>query len=171
MTHAAEPSPGAAGAAIVRRAMPVDVPIQWQANGTARVAPRVNLEFVLWAREEGMRPEEIVRRLPALDLADVYAVIAYALRHPEEMEDYLLSVREMEERARVELDALHPDRQERMARIRARHAAMQRLAAEDDMRNELSEAARMAEFAREEAGEDGELVNSLLSAEGVHPAC
>ena len=73
-----------------------------------------------------MRPEEIVRRLPALDLADVYAVIAYALRHPEEMEDYLRSAREMEERARAELDALHPDRQERIARIRARHATMQR---------------------------------------------
>ena len=100
-------------------------PIQWQANGTARVAPRVNLEFVLWSQREGMRPEEIVRRLPALDLADVYAVIAYALRHPEEMEDYLRSAREMEERARAELDALHPDRQERIARIRARHAAMQ----------------------------------------------
>ena len=100
-------------------------PIQWQANGTARVAPRVNLEFVLWAQREGMRPEEIVRRLPALDLADVYAVIAYALRHPEEMEDYLRSAREMEERARAELDALHPDRQERIARIRALHAAMQ----------------------------------------------
>ena len=125
MTHAAEPSPGAAGADIVRRAEPVDVPIQWQANGTARVAPRVNLEFVLWAQREGMRPEEIVRRLPALDLADVYAVIAYALRHPEEMEACLRSAREMEERARAELDALHPDRQERIARIRARHAAMQ----------------------------------------------
>ena len=84
MTHAAEPSPSAAGADIVRRAEPVDVPIQWQANGTARVAPRVNLEFVLWSQREGMRPEEIVRRLPALALADVYAVIAYALRHPEE---------------------------------------------------------------------------------------
>ena len=59
-----------------------------------------------------MRPEEIVRRLPALDLADVYAVIAYALRHPEEMENYLRNAREMEERARAELDAIHPDRQD-----------------------------------------------------------
>ena len=72
-----------------------------------------------------MRPEEIVRRLPALSLADVYTVIGYALRHPEEMEACLRNAREMEERAPAELDAPHPDRQERIARIRARRAAMQ----------------------------------------------
>ncbi len=119
------PSADPADTTIVRRAEPLDVPIRWQANGTARVAPRVNLEFVLWSHQEGMRPEEIVDRLPALDLADVYAVIAYCLRHPEEIEDYLRSVKEMEERARAELDVLYPDRHEHMARIRARHAAMQ----------------------------------------------
>lgn len=124
-TTDAAPSADPAAEAIVRRAEPVDVPIHWQANGTARVAPRVNLEFVLWSHQEGMRPEEIVRRLPALDLADVYAVIAYSLRHPEETADYLRGVAEMEECARAELDPLHPDRHERMARIRARHAALQ----------------------------------------------
>ena len=114
------PSADPADTTIVRRAEPLDVPIRWQANGTARVAPRVNLEFVLWSHQEGMRPEEIVDRLPALDLADVYAVIAYCLRHPEEIEDYLRSVKEMEERARAE----HHD-PEFWARLRARHAAMQ----------------------------------------------
>ena len=73
------PTPDLADAAIVRRIDPWDVRI------------------ILWGHEEGMRPEAIVRRLPALSLADVYTVIGYALRHPEEMEDYLCSVMEMEE--------------------------------------------------------------------------
>ena len=67
-----------------------------------------------------MRPEEIVEILPSLDLADVYAVIAYCLRHPEETEDYLRSVKETEERARAES---HDP--EFWARLRARRAAMQ----------------------------------------------
>ena len=80
------PTPDLADAAIVRRIDPWDVRI------------------ILWGHEEGMRPEEIVRRLPALSLADVYAVIAYALRHPEEMEDYLRSVMEMEELVYTEVE-------------------------------------------------------------------
>lgn len=126
MTTAPTPAADPAGMTIVRAAEPLDVPIRWQANGAARVAPRVNLEIIVWSYRDGMRPEEIVESLPSLDLADVYAVIAYCLRHPEETEAYLRSVKEAEERARAELDALFPDRHEHAARIRARHAEMQR---------------------------------------------
>ncbi|WP_227645971.1 DUF433 domain-containing protein, partial [Klebsiella pneumoniae] len=33
-------------------------------------------------------PEEMVQAFPSLRLADVYAVLAYALAHPEEVEAY-----------------------------------------------------------------------------------
>ena len=125
MTTAPTPAANPADMTIVRTAEPLDVPIRWQANGAARVAPRVNLEFIVWSHRDGMRPEEIVESLPSLDLADVYAVIAYCLRHPEETEDYLRSTKDAEERARAELDVLFPGRHEHMARIRARRAAMQ----------------------------------------------
>ena len=112
------PTPDLADAAIVRRIDTWDVRI------------------ILWGHEEGMRPEEIVRRLPALSLADVYAVIAYALRHPEEMEDYLRSLKAIGERVGVNVDAIRPDRRERMARGSARRAATQREGLDGDAQDE-----------------------------------
>ena len=80
--------------------------------------------FTLWAREEGMRPEEANRYLLALGLTDVYAVISR--RHPEKMENCLRSLKAIGERVGVNVDAIRPDRRERMARGSARRAATQR---------------------------------------------
>ena len=76
-----------------------------------------------WAREEGMRPEEATRYLFALSLADVYAVISR--RHPEKMENCLRSLKAIGERVGVNVDAIRPDRRERVTRGSARLAAMQ----------------------------------------------
>jgi uncharacterized protein (DUF433 family) len=40
--------------------------------------------------ENGMAPEDLVRAYDTLDLADVHAVIAYYLRHREEVRAYLI---------------------------------------------------------------------------------
>ena len=73
----------------------------------------------------GETPEEIQHRLSTIELADIYAVIAYYLRNTEEVEAYLRRIEEGWKRLDAELDARYPDRHEHMARIRARHAAMQ----------------------------------------------
>ncbi len=50
---------------------------------------RVNLETVLGAYKAGSTPEQIAEDFSAVSLADVYAVIAYYLRHRDEVETYL----------------------------------------------------------------------------------
>jgi uncharacterized protein (DUF433 family) len=66
------------------------IPLKVDAHGTVRVGgTRLTLETVLGAFKRGESPDEIVVAFPGLELADVYAVIAYYLRHREEVEAYL----------------------------------------------------------------------------------
>lgn len=59
-------------------------------DGALRVGrTRVTLETVLWAHTQGATPEDIKRQFPSLELADIYEVIAYYLRHRESVEEYL----------------------------------------------------------------------------------
>jgi uncharacterized protein (DUF433 family) len=89
---------------------------------------RVALEVVLEDFEAGSSPEAIVEHFPILKLADVYAVIAYFLRHREEVEAYLRASQEEAEAARLELMARQePQLGMLHARIRERWAARERL--------------------------------------------
>jgi uncharacterized protein (DUF433 family) len=66
------------------------VPLEIDANGVVHVArSRVTLDTVVAAFLEGGTAEEIVHQYPSLDLADVYAVIAYYLRRRTEIDAYL----------------------------------------------------------------------------------
>ncbi len=59
-------------------------------GGALRVGcTRVTLESVLWAHVQGANPEDIKRQFPSLELADIYDVIAYYLRHRESIQEYL----------------------------------------------------------------------------------
>lgn len=74
------------------------VPIDLDSEGVYRVGgTRIPLETVVAAYDQGWSPEEIVHSFPTLDLADVYAVLTYSLRHRAEVDSYL---RRQEERAR-----------------------------------------------------------------------
>jgi uncharacterized protein (DUF433 family) len=65
-------------------------PLREESSGAIRVGQsRVLLELVIRAFQDGATPESIVQRYPTTTLADVYAVIAYYLRHPQVIEDYL----------------------------------------------------------------------------------
>jgi uncharacterized protein (DUF433 family) len=50
---------------------------------------RVLVELVIHAFRDGATPEAIAQRYSTATLADIYAVIAYYLRHREEIESYL----------------------------------------------------------------------------------
>jgi uncharacterized protein (DUF433 family) len=47
------------------------------------------LERIIHASEDGATPEGIVQSYDTLQLADVYAVLSWYLRHKGEVEDYL----------------------------------------------------------------------------------
>jgi uncharacterized protein (DUF433 family) len=69
---------------------PEPPPLRREADGALRVgASRVLFELVMHLYRSGATPEEIVECYDSLDLSDVYACIAYALRHPEETQEYL----------------------------------------------------------------------------------
>ncbi|MEW6368660.1 MAG: DUF433 domain-containing protein [Acidobacteriota bacterium] len=75
------------------------MPLQTDQDGSVRVGnTRVTIEILVGAFNDGFSPEEIVAQYPVLDLADVYAVIGYYLRHRSEIDAYVA------ERARGAMD-------------------------------------------------------------------
>ena len=72
-------------------------PLHRDASGALRVGhSRVLLELVIRAFQDGATPETIAQRYPTTTMADIYAVIAYYLRHREDIEVY---IEEREQRA------------------------------------------------------------------------
>ncbi len=68
-----------------------EVPLREDEDGALRVGrSRVLLELVIRAFQDGATPESIVQSYSTLELSDVYAVIAYYLRHREDVEHYLV---------------------------------------------------------------------------------
>lgn len=84
-------------------------PIHKDEDGVFRVSgTRVRLETVITAFQSGCTPEEILQKYPSLNLPDIYAVIAYYLRHSEEVEAYLAERRQLAEEAEREIEARFP---------------------------------------------------------------
>ena len=76
------------------------------ADGTIRVGDsHVSLESVLYHFKMGAVPEEISQMFPSLQLADVYAVIAYYLSHREVVEDYLRQQEAAGDRVQTEIES------------------------------------------------------------------
>ncbi|MBD2160184.1 DUF433 domain-containing protein [Limnothrix sp. FACHB-708] len=74
--------------------MPVTetVPLAIDATGVIRVGgTRVTLDTIILAFLEGNLAEEIQEQYPSLQLADIYSVLGYYLRHRSEVDDYLRS--------------------------------------------------------------------------------
>lgn len=96
-------------------------PIREDASGALRVGDsRVLLELVVRAFQDGATPEAISQRYPTLALPDVYAVIAYYLRHRSEIEEYL-DVREQKAgEAQRRAESRQGDLSEIRTRIQAR---------------------------------------------------
>src|SRR5436190_933960 len=69
---------------------PVPPPLRVVDGDTLRIGnTRIPLERVVYAFNHGSAPEEIVHSYPTLNLADVYAVVAYYLRHREAVDEYI----------------------------------------------------------------------------------
>ncbi len=96
------------------------LPLRLTEDGTIRITgSRVSLDSVVHYYKLGASAEQIAQKFPGLDLADVYAAIAYYLNHEESVEEYL---REQEAKGdeiqkKIESD---PQYQKKSAEIRAR---------------------------------------------------
>jgi uncharacterized protein (DUF433 family) len=103
------------------------VPLRTDEYGVIRVGDsQVVLDIVIRAFNNGADPESIVHGYPTLNLGDVYAAIAYYLRHRKEVDEYLQSRRDEAERLRQEIEAKQPDRAPLRNKLMARKAQMER---------------------------------------------
>lgn len=99
-------------------------PLRSDASGAVRIGEtRVLLELVIRAFQDGATPEAIVQRYPSATLADVYAVIAYYLRHREVVERYLAERDRLAEAMRQRIEAHQGDLSEIRSRLLARRGA------------------------------------------------
>ena len=99
------------------------VPLSANEHGVFRITgTRVSLDSVIAAFDLGATPEQIVHKFPTLKLDDVYAVIAYYLRHQDEVRAYLVKQRQEAEVFRQEHDDLFPSQTNlRQLLMRRRH--------------------------------------------------
>ena len=100
------------------------VPLKTDTDGVVRIGnTRVTLETVIGAFLDGASAEEIASQYPSLELADIYAVIAYYLRRRREVADYL-------QWRGAHAEAIHNENETRSdpARIRDRLLARRRTA-------------------------------------------
>ncbi len=98
-------------------------PLHEDASGALRVGDsRVLLELVIRAFQDGATPETIVQRYSTLALPDVYAVIAYYLRHRSEVEGYLARREQKAEEVRERIEGQQGDLGEIRARLARRRS-------------------------------------------------
>jgi uncharacterized protein (DUF433 family) len=101
------------------------LPLKQEPDGTVRVGgTRVLLDVVVGAFRDGASAEHIVEQYPALDLADVYATIAYYLNNQAEVDAYLEARQSEADRLRAEIES-HIDTRGLRERLLARRKAKQ----------------------------------------------
>jgi uncharacterized protein (DUF433 family) len=101
------------------------VPLQANEDGVILVGKtRVTLDTVVAAFNQGATSEEIVYRYPSLHLADVYATIAFYLKHQSEVEAYLQQRRQQAQEIRA-INQARFDPQGLRDRLLARKAAQE----------------------------------------------
>ena len=86
--------------------VPETAPLSIDNDGVARVAgTRVRLDTIVGAYRMGATAESIAQGYPSVKLGEVYAVIAYYIRHRADIDTYIHS-RELEaDRVRREFEA------------------------------------------------------------------
>lgn len=87
-------------------AVAAHTPLRVDDHGVVRMGDtRVSFDSIVYRHEQGDTPAEIHESFPGVALADIYAAIAYYLRHHEEVEAYLAGREAEAERIRQEVDS------------------------------------------------------------------
>jgi len=98
-------------------------PLTIDSGGTVRVGgTRVTLDTIVGAFLQGASAEEIAQQYPVVSLGDIYAVIAYYLRHRAEVDQYLGQRAQEGDALRKEIEA-NLDRSVIRERLLARRAS------------------------------------------------
>ncbi len=85
------------------------IPLYMNRDGVLLISgTRVTFDTVVGAFTDGATPEEIVQQYPSLDLADIYAVLSYYLRHRAEVEVYLHRRQQQAQQVRQQNEARFP---------------------------------------------------------------
>jgi uncharacterized protein (DUF433 family) len=85
-------------------------PLTTDQDGVVRIGnSRVTLDTVVYAFNEGSNAEEILKRYPSLQLADIYSVIGYYLRHRSEIDAYLKDRESLAGKVRRENESRFPN--------------------------------------------------------------
>ncbi|HEX8163466.1 MAG TPA: DUF433 domain-containing protein [Pyrinomonadaceae bacterium] len=96
------------------------LPLRLTEDGTIRIAnSRVSLDSIVHHYKLGASAEQIAQKFPALELADVYAAIAYYLTHEETIEEYLRQQAAQGDEVRKKIES-DPQYQKKTADLRAR---------------------------------------------------
>lgn len=96
-------------------------PLRVNADGVALIGEtRVRLETVIMAFRRGDSPEQIADSFDAVPLADVYAVIAYYLKHRDEVDTYIAQQNTAASHVQREIEAHAPEMFSLRARLLAR---------------------------------------------------
>jgi|SRR5215813_2217638 len=69
---------------------------------------RVSLDSLVYGFREGMSAERIADNFPVLSLEQVYGVIAYYLKHQEEIDNYLRQIEADAEALKQQIRADYP---------------------------------------------------------------
>ena len=101
---------------------PETVPLTVDQDGVVRVGPtRVPLDTVVEAFHEGYSAEEIVEQYSSLEIGDVYAVIAYYLRHRLDVNAYLEGRREQAALVRRDYESRFPPKPGLREKLMSKH--------------------------------------------------
>lgn len=104
---------------------PQAVPLTRGKDGVLRISgSRVTLDSIVHQFQSGATAEQIQEDFPSVTLADIYSAIAYFLRHPRVVKDYLNEQAQAAKKVRRELEASFDTRglREQLRRRRARAA-------------------------------------------------
>jgi uncharacterized protein (DUF433 family) len=99
------------------------LPLRQDETGALRVGnTRVLLELVIDAFDNGETPETIVQSYDTLQLADVYSVLGYYLRHKDEVKAYLQQRDALGEEIRAKIEGKQDlsGIRERLTRLRTK---------------------------------------------------
>jgi uncharacterized protein (DUF433 family) len=96
-------------------------PLRRDEAGALRVgSSRVLLDLVIRAFQDGATPETIAQRYPTATLPDIYAVIAYYLRHRGDVEAYLAERERRAKKVRQRIESHQGDLADLRSRLLAR---------------------------------------------------
>lgn len=106
---------------------PEQIPLREDEDGVLRMGPtRVAFDNIIYAFQEGSNPESIAEQYPPVPLADIYLVLAFYLRHPARVEEYLQHQQEKADAIQREMESRFPQhgiRERLMARRRLESAS------------------------------------------------